>query len=839
MKHRNKWKIACIVVVFLFMQVMQVQAASAPKLNKTKVTLSNKGDMYSLEVKNKKSGWKYSWSSSNKKIVTVNKYGQIKAVKGGNATVRCKITYKSKKTKVLTCKVTVRIPATDIAISNKKLTANNCQTIKVGEQYDFNRKLTPSTATDTVYWQVEDASIATVNSKGVVTAHKQGLTRLKVIAATSSTKAKKSIVNDAINLYVVDNTAEVISVTQSSASVVQIAFSEPINPDTVFNVDGSNTLLDNISFLAKEDDYGKLAQAYGKITGEFSSDCTLLTLTSQYSFKGTYQISIRNLGTKSKKLVDEYVRTTELIDTVPPKYVDTTVDETGTTASINFSEPLNISKLTVESVSRADGITMNVLSTAVLKNKSMYTLSSDKRSILVNMSNINTNDKNKLIYVLVKGIQDIAENDTDPEAITMQVFSDTTTKPQANLLTLERTSYYTITATFDRPIEKAGTLYVNYVECKGVVNSKNKKVVQYTIPAGLAILRGEQSVTISNYCAYNVALYSGYTTVTRKINFTIQETQDAPKLVDYTTDSATNMIILNYSKNVRLANSRGNLSASITTTYPNTTYTWTTTSTIPYMAVVEDNVVKIILDSDHMQTTGTYVMNIPPAFVTDENDVPNTEIQTVALVKTEATKTPSSNPLPAPSSIQQSLDDNNVVNVTFDHKLDIDTATKVTNYAFDGGVIIDSATLLQNDPMKAVVQLHLIPATILTTGDYKLTIYNLLGYNNSYGSIESTPMSVRLKENNPPTMINATLTSSTTIVLNFTEDMRGSVTCTVYQNGNIITQSGSPAVSGQYVTINLATALQGTTGVYVHITSNLSDSNGNAAIVSDSAIAVQ
>lgn len=845
MKHKRRMKLAFLLVVLLLVQVIQPiglqssKAAATPKLNKSTITLRNTGDTYTLVVKNKRSGSKYSWSTSNKKVATVNKYGVVTAVNGGSATIRCKITYTTKKTKTLTCAVTVRIPASEVSITNKKLTANNCQTIKVGEQYDFNRKLTPSSATDNTYWTIEDTSIATVDSKGVVTAKKKGLTRLIATTGTSRASANKGIVNDAMNLYVVGDTAEVISVNQASANVIQIAFSDPINPDTVLNLDGSKTLLDNISFLALRDDYGKQASAYGKITGEFSTDYTLLTLKSEMPFKGKYKITIKNLGTKSEKLVDQYIRTVELGDTVAPKYVDTTVDETGLLASINFSEPIKVSGMTIEAVSRADGITMNALSTAVLKNKSIYRLSEDATSILVNMNNINANDKNKLIYVLVKGIEDLAGNKTNPESVSMQVYSDTSAKPQANLLSLERTGYYTITATYDRAIEKPGTLYVKGVSCIGTVDSKDKKVVKYSIPPSVATLTGAQAVSILGYSGYNVSSSSAYTNVTRTIDFTISAMANAPRLVDYTTDSKTNMITLNYSEKVHLSLSNGTLPAAVTITYTGTTYTYTYSTTIPYQAVVTDNVVKIILDADNMQQVGTYLVTIPAAFVTDDDDIPNNTAETIAIVKTEATTTPGTNALPAPVSVFQAANDNNIINVVFENKLDVASATKASNYTFSNGVVVESATLTQNDKTKAVVQLRVVLASIVDTEEYDLTINNVMGYSGSYGSIDAKPIHVTLKENNPPTIVSAVLTSDSTIVLTFTEPVRGNLNCTVTQNGNILTQAGSPVISDVYATISLNTSVTGTSGIYLLINSNLVDYAGNSAIISDGAIAVR
>lgn len=54
------------------------------KLNQTKLNLNN-GDTYKLKLENNKS--KISWTSSNNKIITVDKKGRIKAKKAGKATI--------------------------------------------------------------------------------------------------------------------------------------------------------------------------------------------------------------------------------------------------------------------------------------------------------------------------------------------------------------------------------------------------------------------------------------------------------------------------------------------------------------------------------------------------------------------------------------------------------------------------------------------------------------------------------------------------------------------------------------------------------------------------------
>ena len=112
MKHIIKKSIITITAVAIMLTLampMSAEAASkkAPKLNKTKVTLTitkkKTKPTVQLKVKNA-AGRKVKWTSSNKKVATVSKKGKIVAKKKGVAM----ITVKVKGSKTLRCKVTVK-----------------------------------------------------------------------------------------------------------------------------------------------------------------------------------------------------------------------------------------------------------------------------------------------------------------------------------------------------------------------------------------------------------------------------------------------------------------------------------------------------------------------------------------------------------------------------------------------------------------------------------------------------------------------------------------------------------------------------------------------------------
>ena len=86
------------------------EAASQPKLNKTKITLTE-GKSYNLKVKGISSKVKVTWKTTKKAVATVSSKGKVKAKKKGTAVIKATFKYKKsgkKVTKTLKCKVTVK-----------------------------------------------------------------------------------------------------------------------------------------------------------------------------------------------------------------------------------------------------------------------------------------------------------------------------------------------------------------------------------------------------------------------------------------------------------------------------------------------------------------------------------------------------------------------------------------------------------------------------------------------------------------------------------------------------------------------------------------------------------
>lgn len=126
---------------------------------------------------------KCKWTSSNKKVATVGaKTGKVTAKKKGTATITAKYGKKSYK-----CKVTVKAYkyATKLTVSptSKSLTVGKTQKITV--------KYTGAPTTTGVTFKSNNTAVASVSSKGVITAKKAGTAKITV--STKKNVAKKTL----------------------------------------------------------------------------------------------------------------------------------------------------------------------------------------------------------------------------------------------------------------------------------------------------------------------------------------------------------------------------------------------------------------------------------------------------------------------------------------------------------------------------------------------------------------------------------------------------------------------------------------------------------------------
>ncbi len=157
-----------------YSMINEVEAKAKVKLNKTKLTLV-KGKSYTLKVMGNKK--KIKWSTSNKKVAIVNSKGKVTGKKAGTCTITAKIGSKKYK-----CKVTVKNP---IKLNKTKVTLNK------GKTYT----LKVSGTKKKVKWSTSNKKVATVNSKGKVTAKKKGTCTITAKADGLTVKSKITVQN--------------------------------------------------------------------------------------------------------------------------------------------------------------------------------------------------------------------------------------------------------------------------------------------------------------------------------------------------------------------------------------------------------------------------------------------------------------------------------------------------------------------------------------------------------------------------------------------------------------------------------------------------------------------
>jgi hypothetical protein len=146
-----------------------------------KATLSYKVKGSNLKAKNKKVTFK----TSNKKVATVNSKGVITASKKKTGTAKITVTSKTNSKKK--AKVTVKVVAGKVkSVKLNKTTA----TVYVGSKLNLTAKANVSgkKPNKTLKWTSSKTDVATVSSKGVVTAKKVGKTTITVQSTDGTNK---------------------------------------------------------------------------------------------------------------------------------------------------------------------------------------------------------------------------------------------------------------------------------------------------------------------------------------------------------------------------------------------------------------------------------------------------------------------------------------------------------------------------------------------------------------------------------------------------------------------------------------------------------------------------
>lgn len=792
--------LALLLTPLFLLQSTSAVLAATPAFKETEIEIIGEGKTYQLEILNKVDGSKYKWSSSNTKVARVSSKGLVTAVGKGSATIRCVITYSNNKTKTLKCSVKVYIPATKIKINNAVL-VNGAHILKVGEKYDFNRDITPSNSSDKTYWAITDGDPecikVTDSSTGKVEAVKPGFVVLRATAARTATEADalKSSVNDAVIIQVVAPTASVSSAEIIDSTQIKVVFDSPIDASTV--IGSNNTLLENITIGLRKNAKGVMASDPGKLTAKLSDDKKTLTITASNQFLGDYIIKFtKNIKTTTGIAIEEYDKLLSYVDTIKPTISECVLDDTGMIMTIIFSEPIDFTNLKVSNASVVPGqtsTTMDAMTSSILNNKNNYIPSEDKRSLTINLSNIAYSDFNKLFTVAISGIKDMSGNEPANSYVIAYLRTDNTPKPQANLISMVRTGYYTLTATFDRSLRFAGYATItNGSYMSGTIDEQNPKKVHYTMTEADALKRGAQTVTVSGWQSYNVDPKDAFKQQTVSVSFDVDST--SPVLIKDEFDPKTGILTLTYNKEVNLSYTTGAFNATLITINDEIRQ-----QTISYTKVTSDDPKVIKIQLGNMTALGYYTFTMDKYFVMDTFKNYAWE-KTLTINNSEGVELE----LPGPYLITQSSTNLSEIYLEFAHMLDVASAQNINNYSIPGVTIISAKVTKNTKNEGATVVLTVADGSIEISLDRPIKISGVKSYSGTYGPISDFSTTVFLKDNKKPYFINYIYdkTKPNEIRLRFSEDIAGTMFVRVTNQsgaysieiGNTITVSGSDVI---------------------------------------------
>ena len=276
----------------------------------TKVTLNNStknvnvGDSFTLKatVNPSNSVSDVTWSTSDSSVATV-KNGKVTGKKAGTAT----ITVKTVNGKTAKCKVTVKSVATKVKLNKTSVTLNK------GKTQTLKATVSPSDAENKkVTWKSSNKKVATVDSKGKITAKGKGTATI----TASTSNGKKATCKVTVKVP-----ATKITLNKTSASVTvskTVTLKATMNPgDTTDSVTwkSSNTSVASVS-------------SKGVVTGKKAGTATI-TATTTSGKKATCKVTVKSVPLSKAqtgfKKVAKYIETYGKTNSNGEKFIKETV----------------------------------------------------------------------------------------------------------------------------------------------------------------------------------------------------------------------------------------------------------------------------------------------------------------------------------------------------------------------------------------------------------------------------------------------------------------------------------------------------------------------------------
>lgn len=259
------------------------------ELNKSSKTVY-KGKTYQLTATIKPSNASnknITWKSSNTSVATVSSSGKVTAKKNGKTNIMATT---SDGKLVATCKITVKTKATGVSL---KSTAN----AYIGKTMTLKATVKPSSASNKkVTWKSSNTSIATVNSKGVVTGKKAGTVTITVTTKDGSFK---------------DTCKVTVSKYVKVKDVNLNASSKKLNAGETYTlkatVSPSNASNKSVTWKSSDTSVAKVNSS-GKITAVGKGTATITCTTKDGKIKDKCKVTVKTVKVKSLKLSESTLR---------------------------------------------------------------------------------------------------------------------------------------------------------------------------------------------------------------------------------------------------------------------------------------------------------------------------------------------------------------------------------------------------------------------------------------------------------------------------------------------------------------------------------------------------
>lgn len=273
----------CIVTVTKKVDVKDIE------LNRTSKTVY-KGSTYQLTAEispANASNKKVAWKSSNTSVATVSSSGKVTAKKNGTANI---IATTEDGKLVATCKIKVKTKVTGVSIPS---TAK----AYIGKTTKLTATVKPSSASNKdVAWTSSNKSVATVNSKGVVTGKKAGTVTITVTTKDGSYKDTcKVTVSKFVKVKDVDLNA--------SSKTLNVGEKYTLKA----TVSPSNASNKAVTWKSSDTSVAKVSSS-GKITAVGKGTATITCTAKDGSVKAKCKVTVKTVKVKSLKLSESSLR---------------------------------------------------------------------------------------------------------------------------------------------------------------------------------------------------------------------------------------------------------------------------------------------------------------------------------------------------------------------------------------------------------------------------------------------------------------------------------------------------------------------------------------------------